>query len=290
MTAVLDDMDSRPGSTTSLLRTVIALYLRDVGGWMSTTSLVELMQAMQIPAPLTRTALTRLRKKGVVVAVERGGVAGYEVDSRAARMLERGDRRIHNPRAMTGQDPWCLVSFSLPESERERRHQLRRQLHWIGCGMVSPGLWVAPDYLRVEVQEILESLDLDERAVLFTTSRPQVTGNLHDVVATWWDLAAISALYRDFIKFHEQVSTDEVAADPSTFATYVTMIDRWRQIPYLDPGLPADCLPADWPGGAGVAIFQRISQSHGLASKSFVCSIHRTVPSQCGAPGSIAAI
>src|SRR5690606_21856175 len=46
VTAVLDDMDSRPGSTTSLLRTVIGLYLRDAGGWMPTTSLVELMQAM----------------------------------------------------------------------------------------------------------------------------------------------------------------------------------------------------------------------------------------------------
>lgn len=257
---------------------------------MATTSLVELMQAMAIPATLTRTALTRLRKKGVVIAVDRGGVPGYEVDSRAARMLERGDRRIHNPRSMKGADPWCLVSFSLPESERERRHQLRRQLHWIGCGMVSPGLWVAPDYLRQEIQEILDSLGLGGRAVLFTTSRPQVAGKLQEVVATWWDLDAIAALHRDFIKFHEHVGAAEVAADPATFATYVNMIDRWRMIPYLDPGLPADCLPSDWPGGQGVAIFQRISKSHALASKSFVRSIHRTVPSQCDAAGSMAAM
>ena len=41
MSAVLDDMDSRPGSTTSLLRTVIGLYLRDAGGWMSAKDIVE---------------------------------------------------------------------------------------------------------------------------------------------------------------------------------------------------------------------------------------------------------
>ncbi len=290
MTAVLDDMDSRPGSTASLLRTVIGLYLRDAGGWMSTTSILELMNALQIPATLTRTALTRLRKKGVVVAAERSGVAGYEVDSRAARMLERGDRRIHNPRSMDAQDPWCLLSFSLPESERERRHQLRRQLHWIGCGMVSPGLWIAPEYLSQEIQEILESLDLGERAVLFTTSRPQVTGNLREVVATWWDLDAVATLHRDFIKFHEHVATEEVGADAEAFATYVTMIDLWRKIPYLDPGLPEECLPSDWPGGQGIGLFQQISNSHALASKSFVCSIHRTVPSQCAAAGSMAAL
>ena len=273
MTAVLDDMDSRAGSTTSLLRTVIGLYLREAGGWMATASLIELMQALEVPATLTRTALTRLRKKDVVVAVERGGVAGYEVDSRASRMLERGDRRIHIPRSMAAQDPWCLISFSLPESERERRHQLRRQLHWIGCGMVSPGLWVAPDYLRQEIQDILESLGLGERAVLFTTSRPHAAEELRDVVARWWDLGAIAALYLDFITFNEQVPPSGVKADSSTFATYVNLIDRWRMIPYLDPGLPSDCLPTDWPGGAGVELFQRISTSHALASKDFVRSI-----------------
>ncbi|MDO5753737.1 PaaX family transcriptional regulator C-terminal domain-containing protein [Arthrobacter sp.] len=266
-------MDSRPGSTTSVLRTVIGLYLREAGGWMASTTLVELMQAMEVPATLTRTALTRLRKKGVVVAAAREGMAGYELDSRAGRMLERGDRRIHNPRSMDADDPWCLISFSLPESERERRHQLRRQLHWIGCGMVSPGLWVAPDYLRKEIEEILESLDLGGRAVLFTTSRPHVTGELRDVVAGWWDLDAVAALYRDFIKFHEHIPAGEVGANPHTFATYVNLIDRWRMIPYLDPGLPTDCLPSDWPGGEGVAIFQQISESHALASKAFVNSV-----------------
>ncbi|MDJ0316066.1 PaaX family transcriptional regulator [Arthrobacter antibioticus] len=266
-------MVSRPGSTTSLLRTIIGLYLRDEGGWMSSASLVELMQAMAIPASLTRTALTRLRKKDVVVAAVRDGVAGYEVDSRAARMLERGDRRIQTPRSMEAADPWCLVSFSLPETERERRHQLRRQLHWIGCGMVSPGLWVAPDYLREEVQEILDSLGLGDRSVLFTTSRPHVTRDLREVVSSWWDFDAIGTLYVDFIKFHEEVPTEPVGVSPQTFATYVNLIDRWRMIPYLDPGLPVDCLPADWPGKQGVAIFRKISTSHALASKSFVGSV-----------------
>lgn len=270
MTAVLDDMDSRPGSTTSLLRTVIGLYLREAGGWMASASLVQLMLALDTPASRTRTALTRLRKKGVVVATARDGLTGYEVDARAARMLERGDRRIHTPRSMDAHDPWCLISFSVPESERESRHQLRRQLHWTGCGMVSPGLWVAPDYLRTEVEEILQSLGLRGRAVLFTTSPPHVTGELRDVVADWWDLGAIAGLYRDFIKFTDGIPAGDVKPDAQAFATYVNLIDRWRMIPYLDPGLPADCLPVDWPGGQGVELFQRISGSHALASRAFV--------------------
>ena len=32
---VLDDIDARPGSTASLLRTIVGLYLRPLGGWIS---------------------------------------------------------------------------------------------------------------------------------------------------------------------------------------------------------------------------------------------------------------
>ena len=53
MTPVLDDMVSRPGSTVSLLRTVVGLYLRDAGGWMPTRALLELMAALGVPALLS---------------------------------------------------------------------------------------------------------------------------------------------------------------------------------------------------------------------------------------------
>jgi phenylacetic acid degradation operon negative regulatory protein len=31
-----------------------------------------------------------------------------------------------------------------------------------------------------------------------------------------------------------------------TFVDYVDMVTAWRQLPYADPGLPLDLLPADW--------------------------------------------
>ncbi|GAP60191.1 conserved hypothetical protein [Arthrobacter sp. Hiyo1] len=142
MSAVLDDMDSRPGSTTSLLRTVIGLYLRDAGGWMSSRHIIVLMEALGVTAAVSRTALSRLKKKEIVLPQLREGVPGFAVTEGAATMLARGDRRIFNPRLMSPADRWCLVSFSIPETEREKRHQLRRRLHWIGCGTVAAGLWI----------------------------------------------------------------------------------------------------------------------------------------------------
>ena len=170
---------------------------------------------------------------------------------------------------MGADDQWCLISFSVPEPERGQRHQLRRQLHWIGCGMVSPGLWVCREYLRAEATEILTSLGLSERAVLFTTSRPHVTGELRDVVHQWWDMDALSLMHREFIEANAGVVAGPVEPSPGTFAAYVQLIDSWRMIPYRDPGLPADCLPRDWPGTAGAALFLRIRNTHAAPSARF---------------------
>jgi phenylacetic acid degradation operon negative regulatory protein len=186
-------------------------------------------------------------------------------------MLARGDRRIYNPRSMGDADPWCLISFSIPETEREKRHQLRRRLHWIGCGTVAAGLWICPDSLRGEVEEILADLDLRDMATVFVTETPLVGGSLRDAASNWWDLEAVAGLHKDFIREHgAAVSGHAVDVSAQAFATYVQCIDRWRIIPYLDPGLPAAFLPADWPGAEGAELFKRIVAAYAEPSAEFV--------------------
>jgi phenylacetic acid degradation operon negative regulatory protein len=264
------------------LRTVIGLYLRDAGGWMSTKDIVTLMEALGTSGTVTRTALGRLRKKDVVLQESRHGAPGFMLTEGAATMLARGDRRIYNPRSMSESDPWCLISFSIPETEREKRHQLRRRLHWIGCGTVAAGLWICPDSLRVEVEEILADLDLRSMVTIFVTETPLVGGNLQDAASKWWDLDAVAELHRDFIREHGPASENgadsalhgaqQVAPSPDAFAAYVQCIDRWRIIPYLDPGLPPAFLPDDWPGAEGTALFSRIVAAYAEPSGQFVRS------------------
>ncbi|GAB6937239.1 hypothetical protein ACQP60_09890 [Isoptericola variabilis] len=42
---ILDDQDARPGSATSVLRTVVGLYARDLGGRLAAADLVALLGA-----------------------------------------------------------------------------------------------------------------------------------------------------------------------------------------------------------------------------------------------------
>ncbi|MFS0910423.1 PaaX family transcriptional regulator C-terminal domain-containing protein [Microbacterium sp. 179-I 3D2 NHS] len=250
-TQVLDDIDARPGSTASLLRTVVGLFLRPSGGWISTADLVALAGDLGIPDAPARTGITRLKQRGLLLA-ERRDAAGYRLNPAAERMLELGDRRIFAMREMTDADPWCLVSFSIPESARSIRHQLRRRLQWIGAGTVSPALWICPGHLQGEVELILDELDARAWATLFQASAPAPAGSLVEAAADWWDLDRLEAEHRAF-----QSSLDTLPAEP--FAAYVHLIDRWRVLPYTDPGLPPSMLPDDWPGRRSFEEFARLS-------------------------------
>ncbi|MFJ4222916.1 PaaX family transcriptional regulator C-terminal domain-containing protein [Microbacterium sp. NPDC089695] len=249
--AVLDDIDARPGSTASLLRTVIGLYLRPLGGWISTAHLVTLAAELGIPSAPARTGIARLKQKGLLLA-ERRDAAGYRLNPAAVPMLERGDRRIFAMREMTDADDWCLVSFSIPESARSVRHQLRRRLHWIGAGAVSAALWICPGHLQDEVREVVDDLGAQGWVTLFRGAQPVVDVSLAEAAASWWDLGALRDEHLAF-----QRSLAALPSEP--FAAYVQLLDAWRVLPYIDPGLPPAMLPRDWPGRRSVDEFTRLS-------------------------------
>nr|WP_201471148.1 PaaX family transcriptional regulator C-terminal domain-containing protein [Microbacterium hydrocarbonoxydans] len=267
---VLDDIDARPGSTASLLRTLIGLYLRPLGGWISAADLVALAGDLGIPTAQARTGITRLKQKGLLLA-ERRHAVGYRLNPDAATMLERGDRRIFEMREMTDADRWCLISFSIPESARSIRHQLRRRLQWIGAGVVSPALWICPGHLQSDVQQIVAELDARAWVTTFQADTPMTPRTLPEAAAQWWDLDALRAEHLAF-----QRSLAALADEP--FAAYVQLIDSWRMLPYLDPGLPPAMLPADWPGGRSYSEFARLSQTHADAAWRHVRDVASSTP------------
>lgn len=264
-TAALDDLDARPGSTASVLRTLVGLYLRPLGGWISTAQLVALAADLGIPDAQARTGITRLKQRGLLLAERRDG-AGYALAPPAVPMLERGDRRIFEMREMTDADDWCLISFSIPESERGLRHRLRRRLQWIGAGTVSAALWICPGHLRDEVEQLVAELGARDRVTLFCGAHPVPAGTIREAAATWWDLDALRAEHLAF-----QRSLGALPAEP--FAAYVQLIDDWRVLPYVDPGLPPMMLPDDWPGRRSFGEFARLSAELADAASAHVRAV-----------------
>ncbi|MEO7123414.1 MAG: PaaX family transcriptional regulator C-terminal domain-containing protein [Lacisediminihabitans sp.] len=272
---ILDDFDSRPGSATSLLRTIVGACLRDLGGRASIAQLIRLLDAVGVSEAHARTAVLRVSRKGLLLP---GGDGEYHLDRGAVPMLENGDRRIYTYRQMGDGDSWCLISFSIPETLRAERHQLRRRLTGIGCGIVSSALWICPEFLAGEVESILTDLGLRGYVTLFETSTPRPPGTLADAAAGWWDLPALDSLHRNFLDATAGFAEVEPSGS-AAFTAWIRTLDEWRTIPYLDPGLPPSALPANWPGFASVARFEHLMTRFADAGRSFATS----VPADSGA-------
>ena len=243
-----DDIDARPGSVASRLRTLVGLYLRRLDGWVSSADLVHLMADLGVGDAQARTGIARLKSAGLLLPQRRES-SGYQLNPDAEAMLARGDRRIFASHPMTAQERWCLLSFSIPEARRSSRNQLRRQLQWLGCGTVAPALWIHRATAAPEIELTLGELDLRGHATLFTTDEPDTSGALCDAVARWWDFDAIRLEHEACLAAAGTFESD------APFRRYVDGVDAWRVVPYADPGLPPALMPPGWIGELSAQVF-----------------------------------
>lgn len=240
-----------------LIMTLYGLYAREEHNWLSVSSLVRLTSDLGEDSAGVRSSISRLKRRGVLEARRVENAAGYSLSPDALEVLREGDVRIFGPKRASEADGLLIVVFSVPESERDRRHQLRTLLSALGFGTISPGVWVAPSMLHDEVTRALENRGLTSYVDVFRATYEDF-GALRDRVAEWWDLAAIQAEYDGFIAMFAPIRAawKKSSKQPrDAFAAYVPMLTVWRRLPYLDPGLPLSLLPAGWSGSRATDLF-----------------------------------
>ena len=239
--------------------TFFGAFLRRLGGWIAVADLVALMGDLDLDEQAVRSAVSRLKRRGVIAAERRGGAAGYRLTSYGLAVLEAGDARIFGRDSGDGgPGDWVLVVFSIPEERRALRHKLRTRLQWLGLGTVAAGVWIAPAHAGAEVRRTIEELGLSGHVDLF---RGDHLGDAA-AVAAWWDLDAIAAEYRGYVAAWEPaLRTDgRRPAGAGAFAGHVRQLDAWRRVPFHDPGLPATVLPGDWPGAHAWEVFRALDR------------------------------
>lgn len=259
---------SRGVQPRQLIVTVYGLYSRAEGGWLSVASLISLLADLGVDEPAVRSSISRLKRRGILRASRRGGGAGYELSGEALAILREGDHRIFRRQRARLADGWLLAVFSVPETERQKRHVLRSQLARLGFGTAAPGVWIAPAYLEDATADMLRRLRLDPYADLFRADH-LAFADLAGKVRQWWDLGELERLCARFLAANGPV-LERWRSGPQgareAFADYVRVLTDWRRLPYLDPGLPAELLPQDWIGIRAADLFFTLrSQMEGLA-------------------------
>ena len=260
----------RGAQPRQLIVTVYGLYSRGAGGWMSVASLVSLLGDLGVDEPAVRSSISRLKRRGILVARRAGGAAGYELSGEGQAILREGDHRIfRRERAQLG-DGWLLAVFSVPEVERHQRHVLRSQLGRLGFGTAAPGVWIAPAYLHEATAEMLARLGLSGYADLFHADH-LAFGDLAAKVRQWWDLDRTERLASDFVAAYEPVllGCARPAGPPPA---------RARRSPITSGSSPTGAACPTWTPACPPISSRRAGPVHGRPRSSSRCSPGWPVP------------
>ena len=247
MTAAVEE--TRLYRPRALIVTLYGLYGRQAG--LSVSSIIRLMAELGVDEPAVRSSISRLKRRGILDAERVDGLAGYALSDGARAILAEGDHRIFERRRAAADEGWVLAVFSVPEHERDKRHQLRSRLSWLGFGTVTAGVWIAPAHLEPEARDVLLRAGLDSYVDLFAAAYRSF-GDVRARVPQWWDLDRLQQLYADFLEIHGPVlaayKRRRRVSDADAFRDYVLALTDWRRLPYSDPGLARPLLPPDWLG------------------------------------------
>lgn len=262
----------------SFILDIYGAFVRDMGGWIAVSNLVELMEYLGYEETHTRMSVSRFAKKGLLERRKINGNVGYQLTPYAESILAEGDDRIYG-RLEPSQldDGWVLVTFSIPENVRAQRHQLRSRLMWLGFGSLGGGAWIAPHRMLQKVREVVRDLRLEDHVHIFECEYQGLSSH-EALIDQCWDLRDIEDTYEDYvtvfgpvIKRYENVDTDEVQQE--AFIDYIESIHEWRKLPFRDPGLPLELLPEDWSGREAANIFRRIQEHLEPAARRFVIAV-----------------
>ena len=87
------------------------------------------------------------------------------------------------------------------------------------------------------------------------------------LVERCWNLSEIGARYRAFTATTGRRTAalrrrlrKRVISDAACFAEKILLVHEYRKFLFVDPGLPAGLLPADWPGQAAARLFREVYQ------------------------------
>jgi phenylacetic acid degradation operon negative regulatory protein len=246
----------------SLVFDLFGDYLRYRAGEVRLRGLVALLDCFDVPESTVRVVVTRLRKEGWLASRRDGRETVYALTDAAWALLDEGRERIFHRVQGPWDGQWHMVLYSVPESERGLREQLRKKLSWFGFGPLAAGVWVSPH----DRTDLVLNAFADEPIVRLDVFRSRSAGTAadRDIAARCWDLDELDRAYAALLRTYQPRLAAYRAGELQGAAALVermTLVQDYRRFPFRDPDLPPELLPERWSGRRAHEVFL---ESHGL--------------------------
>jgi phenylacetic acid degradation operon negative regulatory protein len=246
----------------SLVFDLFGDFLRYRGGEVRLRGLIALMRCFDVPEATVRVVVARLRKEGWLHSSRDGRETVYALTPAAWELLDEGRSRIFDRAPGPWDGQWHTVIYSVPETERALREQLRKKLAWLGFGPLAPSVWLSPHDRTAQVIDAFA----DEPAIRLDVLRSRSAGTAYDrdIAARSWDLAGLDRDYAEFIRRHDGRLAGYRAGQvrgKDALIERMHLIHDYRMFPFRDPDLPPELVPGEWPGRRAHELFL---EAHGL--------------------------
>jgi len=204
---------------------VLSVLLGAHPAWASASELIRLTADFGIKETTLRVALTRMVGAGDLIR----SADGYRLSDRLLARQRRQDEAMR-PRTRAWCGDWLVLVVTSVGTDARTRAALRTTMHDKRFGELREGVWMRPDNLEPDLGP-----DVAAR-VRVLKARDAAPAQLVDEL---WDLPAWAATGHRLL--------DEMAAASDIPGRFVVAAAMVRHL-LADPMLPAELLPADWPG------------------------------------------
>lgn len=231
-------------------------YVRYAGGEIRMRALVDLLAAFDVGDSTVRVVMNRLRKEEWFDARRDGRETIFALNERSWRMLDEGRERIFT-RSSSGWDRrWSMVIYTVPESDRPLREELRKELAWLGFGTLAASTWLSPWDRLAAVEERFGS----RPGLRLDLLRCESSGLAKDreMVDWCWDMEALNADYAAWLEtWRPRMRAYRVGrlAPREALVERMRLTHEYRLFPFRDPDLPEELVPAGWKGGEAHELF-----------------------------------
>jgi DNA-binding transcriptional regulator PaaX len=141
-----------------MLFTLWGDYVVHRGGEIWVGSLIRIGAEFGLSELALRSVLSRMTRGGWLESTRHGNRGYYRLARRGIALIQEGAERIFRPRREPWDGSWHVLTYSIPEAQREVRDQFRKRISYLGFGSLAVGAWIAPHDLRSEVDELIEDL------------------------------------------------------------------------------------------------------------------------------------
>ena len=253
--AAVDDAlrrrSSRSSVAGSLLLTVLAEHVLQEGAiWQE--SLVQCLETLGHTRTAGRQATARAVGDDWLRSERVGRRARMHLTERSVSTLTQGTEQIlHFGQPHTWDGKWLVLTVSVSGAQDELRRRLRTLLAWHGFGPIGNGVWINPWTDREPLVPQLFSVDGEVTYFCFRSELVS-EASASQLAQTAWDLQAIAQGYEQFIA---RFSDARPKTPREVFVADTELSHAWRHFLFVDPGLPQELLPHDWPGRRAYRLF-----------------------------------